>query len=169
MLLDSDVYPLLTSGKNDQVGMIEQTIFSTIIKLNDTDVAVLKFGTGLQHQMAEKERTLTKLNSVLHGFHNDYLDFLLVATIFSATNIWAATWQNQQNGCAPSEDSDQPGHPPSLIRVFAVRMKKAWALSYPLSAQQDSDQTGRMPRLIWVFAGNTLILSCRGSYVWVYT
>ena len=21
----------------------------------------------------------------------------------------------------PSEDSDQPGHPPSLIRVFAVR------------------------------------------------
>ena len=35
---------------------------------------------------------------------------------------------------APSEDSDQPGHPPSLIRVFAVRMKKAWVLSYPLSA-----------------------------------
>ena len=26
---------------------------------------------------------------------------------------WAATWQNQQNECAPSEDSDQPGHPPS--------------------------------------------------------
>ena len=26
-----------------------------------------------------------------------------------------------QSECAPSEDSDQPGHPPSLIRVFAVR------------------------------------------------
>ena len=38
--------------------------------------------------------------------------------------------------CAPSEDSDQPGHPPSLIRVFAVRMKKAWVLTYPLSAQR---------------------------------
>ena len=38
--------------------------------------------------------------------------------------------------CAPSEDSDQLGHPPSLIRVFAVHMKKAWVLSYPLSAQQ---------------------------------
>ena len=37
---------------------------------------------------------------------------------------------------APSEDSDQPGHPPSLIRVFSVRMKKAWVLSYPISAQQ---------------------------------
>ena len=41
--------------------------------------------------------------------------------------IWAATWQNQQSECAPSEDSDQPGHPPSLImprliRVFAVRI-----------------------------------------------
>ena len=33
---------------------------------------------------------------------------------------------------APSEDSDQP----SLIRVFTVRMKKAWFLSYPLSAQR---------------------------------
>ena len=50
--------------------------------------------------------------------------------------IWAATWPNHQNDCAPSEDSDQPGHPPSLIRVFAVRMKKAWILSYPLSAHR---------------------------------
>ena len=32
--------------------------------------------------------------------------------------------------CAPSKDSDQPGHPPSLMRVFAVRMKKHWALNY---------------------------------------
>ena len=35
--------------------------------------------------------------------------------------------------CAPNEGSDQPGHPPSLIRVFAVRMKKAWVPCYPLS------------------------------------
>ena len=50
--------------------------------------------------------------------------------------IWATTWQNQQSGCASNEDSDQPGHPPSLRRVFAVRMKKAWVLSYPMSAQR---------------------------------
>ena len=37
----------------------------------------------------------------------------------------------------PSEDSDQPGHPP----IFAVRMKKAWVLSYPLSAQ----------RILWIY------------------
>ena len=48
---------------------------------------------------------------------------------------------------APSKDSDQPGHPPSLIRVFAVRFNEPWVLSYPLSASEDSDQTGRMPRL----------------------
>ena len=35
---------------------------------------------------------------------------------------WAVTRQNQQSDCAPSEDSDQPGHPPSLIRVFAVHL-----------------------------------------------
>ena len=40
--------------------------------------------------------------------------------------------------CAASEDSDQPGHPPSLIRVFAARMKKHWDISYmyTLSAQR---------------------------------
>ena len=37
---------------------------------------------------------------------------------------WAASWQNQQNDCAPSEDSDQPGHPSSQIRFFAVRSAK---------------------------------------------
>ena len=56
--------------------------------------------------------------------------------IFLYTLKWAASWQNQQCGCAPSKDSDQPGHPPSLIRVFTVHMKKAWVLSYPLSAQR---------------------------------
>ena len=37
---------------------------------------------------------------------------------------------------ARSKDSDQHGHLPSLIRVFAVRMKKHWVLSNPLSAQR---------------------------------
>ena len=46
------------------------------------------------------------------------------------------TVENQQNGCAPSEDSDQPGHPPRLIRVFAIRIKEALVFSYPLSAQR---------------------------------
>ena len=72
--------------------------------------------------------------------------------------------------------STQSGHPPSLIRVFAVRMTKDWVLSYPLSAQRrlwsdctatNFDQTWQMPRLIWVFAGCTvilLVLSWGGSF-----
>ena len=38
--------------------------------------------------------------------------------------------------CAPSKDSDQPWHLPSLIRVFAVHLKKHWVISYPLSTQR---------------------------------
>ena len=64
--------------------------------------------------------------------------------------------------CEPNKDSDQPGHLPSLNRVFAVCMKKAWVLSYPLSIQQRlwsdwtySDQTVQMCKLIWVFAVHT--------------
>ena len=60
----------------------------------------------------------------------------LLSTTGFWSDKWAATWQNQQNECAPSEDSDQPELPPSLIRVFAVRMKKTWVLSYPLSVQR---------------------------------
>ena len=60
--------------------------------------------------------------------------------------------------CAPSEVSDQPGHPPSLIRVirvFAVRLGVAKDPSFLHADSEDSDQPGRMPRLIRVFAGHT--------------
>ena len=68
-------------------------------------------------------------------------------------NKWAMTWQNRQSECALSEDSDQPGHPPSLIRVFAVRMKTAWVHSYPLSAQ-------RRLRSAWASAQSDQSLRC---------
>ena len=49
----------------------------------------------------------------------------------------------------PSEESDQPGHPPSLIRDFAVRMKKHWVLSYPLSALWRLIRLGGCPGPGW--------------------
>ena len=49
---------------------------------------------------------------------------------------------------APSEDSDQPGHPPSLIRGFAVRFLGRLGPNAFHAHSEDSDQTGRMPRLI---------------------
>ena len=57
---------------------------------------------------------------------------------------------------APSEDSDQPVHLLSLIRVFAVRSMGSWEPN----DSEDSDQTERMHRLICVFAGRNGHLFC---------
>ena len=66
---------------------------------------------------------------------------------------------NQQKDCAPSEYSNQPGHLPSLIGVFAVRMKKAQVLSYPLSAQR------RLIRLGGCLLAQRSVSSANGSFV----
>ena len=47
--------------------------------------------------------------------------------------------------CVPSDDSDHPGHLPSLIRVFTMLAKGP---SFLHADSEDSDQTGQMPRLI---------------------
>ena len=57
----------------------------------------------------------------------------------SAFLLWRSLYgphcnKTNKMACSPSEDFDQPGHPPSLIRVFAVRLKKARILFYPLRA-----------------------------------
>ena len=64
--------------------------------------------------------------------------------------IWAATWQNQQNECAPSYGSDQPGHPPTHFFVLS------WGGSYVYDSilEPEHDKTclrGRMRRLICAF------------------
>ena len=91
----------------------------------------------------------------------------LTKAIYLRTTLDPPDDKTNKIACAPSEDSDQPGHPPSLTRDFAVHMRKPSVLSYPLSARKD-DQTWRMPGLIWVFAGRTvilLVLSRGGSLV----
>ena len=65
---------------------------------------------------------------------------------------------------APSEDSDKPGHLPSLIRVFAVNMKKHWVLSYPFSTLQRLIRLGGCPGWSSSSLGALiilLVLSCR--------
>ena len=62
---------------------------------------------------------------------------------------WAASWQNQQNDCAPSEDSDQPGYPLRKLGFLATH----WV------HREDCDQPGRimMPAdsMMCVFAGHS--------------
>ena len=43
--------------------------------------------------------------------------------------------KNYRMTCVLSEDSDQPAHLHSLIRVFAGDLKKHWVLGYPLSVE----------------------------------
>ena len=73
--------------------------------------------------------------------------------------------------CAPCEDSDQPGHPPSLIRVFAVRMMKHCVLSYPLNAQRRPIRLGWSDSSLGTRA-ILFVLSCCGSFMklhrWLY-
>ena len=57
---------------------------------------------------------------VLIYAHISYVKFVSWSKVVPTTSIWAMTWQNQQNECAPSVDPDQPGHLPILIRVFKV-------------------------------------------------
>ena len=64
--------------------------------------------------------------------------------------LWSFSFEPRHDktnnmACVPGEDSDQPGHSPSLIRVFAVCMKKHWVLGYPLSAQRRLIRLGRWP------------------------
>ena len=63
--------------------------------------------------------------------------------------------------CAPSEDLDQPGRLPSLIKVIAVRMEKPCVLSHLLSKSEDSAQTGPSlgAQVVW------LVLLCCGSKI----
>ena len=61
--------------------------------------------------------------------------------------------QNKQNDCAPSEDSDQPGHWFDGLSLCAQWVAKD--PNFLHADSEDSDETGRMPRLIWVFAGRT--------------
>ena len=56
--------------------------------------------------------------------------------------------KNNKKTCVPSGDSDQHGHLPSLIRVFAVRSMQ-WVAKNPRFLHEDSkdyDNTGRSLR-----------------------
>ena len=69
--------------------------------------------------------------------------------------------------CAPSEASDQPGHPPSLISPLCSQ----WVAKDPsflYADSEDPDQSGRMPRLIslrWAHMPLCCFFSCGGSNV----
>ena len=61
--------------------------------------------------------------------------------------------------CVTSENSDQPAHPRSLIRVFADRKDALYSLQANQRwIDENPCHTEWMYRLIWVFAGHTRLI-----------
>ena len=150
-------------------------IFSSIIHIETELIYLTSFGVEPNYlwnlPVVKILKNRYMLKEIIISFRKLWLLSLSQHSVSDIEIFWSALIFEPQHdktnkmACASSEDSDQPGHSPSLIRVFAVRMKKTWALNYPLSAQRRlwSDwmdkpktlQTGRMPRLIWVFAARS--------------
>ena len=80
---------------------------------------------------------IKQLNRLAVRFLLEYVLFRMLHIIINIIVINEPPHdKTNKMACAPSEDSYQHVHPPSLIRIFAVHMKKAWVFSYPLSASQ---------------------------------
>ena len=114
---------------------------------------IIAFSSTLHNQLCLLQKSIAFCILILFRIAVSGSSFSCHLTI---DNKLATIWQNQQCGYPPSEDSDQPGHPPSLIRVFVVRMKDPSVLH---ADSEDSDQTfaGRIVTL--------LVLSWGGSNV----
>ena len=80
--------------------------------------------------------------------------------------ILARAWHNLQNDVRPAKTQISLGIWP-VWSVFAVRMKKAWVLSYPLSAQRKLIRLGQCTGWSESSLGAhaiLLVLSCTGLY-----
>jgi HD superfamily phosphodiesterase len=65
-------------------------------------------------------------------------------------------------------DPEQLAHPPSLIRIHAVRLQTLLQVEKLTANSMDPDQTARMCKLFWIHAGRKrtmLVLSLRDSNV----
>ena len=110
--------------------------------------------TSRQHFRPRSE-CRPRLDCSYTGCHSIHV---LEALLYDKTPFVPPHDKTNKMACAPSEDSDQPGHLPSLIWVFGVHMKKPWTFSYPLNAQQSLWSDWADARLTWVFAVLTVFL-----------
>ena len=81
--------------------------------------------------------------------------------------IWATAWQINEMTCAPSEDSDQPGHPSNLIRIFTVHFMDSQGPKASSCGQRRLIRLGGCACWSESSLGAQVILfvlSCSGSY-----
>ena len=76
------------------------------------------------------------------------------------TRLWYEPPHHKTNKmtCAPSKDSDQPGHPPSLIRVFAVCSMGSWGPNISSGVQWRLIRLGGCPGWCESSLGTQVIL-----------
>ena len=79
--------------------------------------------------------------SCIHTKHSQYQGQIFSVAYCSHSKYEPPHDKTNKMACAPSEDSDQPGHPVWLKST--VCMKKAWVLSRPLSALHSKDSAQR--------------------------
>ena len=93
-------------------------------------ITIESFRTDTSGQTVKKQSDLVVHCSTFHLHHSDTILYIVKTTPPPPPPPHDKI---NKMACAHSKDADQPGHLPSLIRVF---IKKAWILSYPLSAQR---------------------------------
>ena len=96
------------------ITLLDQTFLGTVDIFRNSRFQSTKFSLAFSPNINGKNgnELRTQRSQILHN--------LIFEPVHDKTKKMA---------CAPSEDSDQPGHSPSPIRVFAIRMKKAWVFS----------------------------------------
>ena len=82
-----------------------------------------------------KQKPMSFYN-IFRGFGKPNCSVLTPEIIISDLSGLMKKKKKKYGMCTQRRLRSQPWHLPSLIRVFTVHMKKAWVLSYPLSAQQ---------------------------------
>ena len=78
--------------------------------------------------MQTKSDQTVQMRRLIRVFAGFKCHFLSLAVPQLKYNMSWSTTKNDKMTCVPSEDLDQPGHPPSLIRVFTVRLRKPLVL-----------------------------------------
>ena len=100
------------------------------------------------HKLVATLETLQQLQKLIFEPQHDKTNKMTVRPV-RLRSAWASAQSDQSLHCPYEEDSDQPGHLPSLIRESSLCAQwVAKALRFLHANSEDSDQTGRMPRLI---------------------
>ena len=94
-------------------------------KPKSTDAVFAKIVLFFLNQNLQFQKHTFLINYTALLFSHDFASlFLLQRDDDRFSCIWAASWQNQQNDCAPSEDSDKD---PSFLHVDSEEFWSDWA------------------------------------------